>query len=309
MPVYNFKSITEFHEHFGLSEPENPLFSINHSKLGKDEELSCDEVETNEAISINQQFYAISLKNIIAGELVYGRTKYDCSKGTLLFTAPNQTIVFKGLVYSSESYHLAFHKDYLNGSPLFEKIKKYHFFNYHVNEALHLSPKEEKVIKAIFKNIETEYHNNQDEFSKELILSHLDTFFKYADRFYKRQFLHRKELNQQLFTRFKTILNEYYANNFLQEKGIPKIDWLANKLGVSHRYMSDTIKAETGKTAIDQVNLFLIEQAKNLLLNPDKSISETAYQLGFEYPQYFTRIFKKKVGMSPKAYINKHSIN
>ena len=309
MPIYNFKSITEFHEHFGLSEPENPLFSINHSKLGKDEELSCDEVETNEAISINQQFYAISLKNIIAGELVYGRTKYDCSKGTLLFTAPNQTIVFKGLVYSSESYHLAFHKDYLNGSPLFEKIKKYHFFNYHVNEALHLSPKEEKVIKAIFKNIETEYHNNQDEFSKELILSHLDTFFKYADRFYKRQFLHRKELNQQLFTRFKTILNEYYANNFLQEKGIPKVDWLASKLGVSHRYMSDTIKAETGKTAIDQVNLFLIEQAKNLLLNPDKSISEIAYQLGFEYPQYFTRILKKKVGMSPKVYINKHSIN
>ncbi|MEX0273758.1 MAG: helix-turn-helix domain-containing protein, partial [Flavobacteriaceae bacterium] len=252
---------------------------------------------------------AISLKNIISGEIVYGRTKYDCSKGSLLFTAPNQTLSFKEVVISSDSYHIAFHKDFLNGSQLFEEIKKYSFFNYHVNEALHLSPKEEELIKTIFKNIEIEYQNNQDEFSKKIILSHLETLMQYADRFYKRQFLNRKEINKALFTRFKGILDTYYKEDKLMNLGIPTVEWLASQLGVSHRYMSDTIKAETGKTAIDQINLYLIEQAKNLLLTPNVSISETAYKLGFEYPQYFSRIFKKKVGVSPKQYIENTPLN
>lgn len=132
---------------------------------------------------------------------------------------------------------------------------------------------------------------------------------QYADRFYKRQFLNRKEVNKELFTRFKTILHTYYQEGKLTEFGIPSVEWIANQLGVSHRYMSDTIKAETGKTAVDQINLFLVEQAKNLLLSPNLSISETAYQLGFEYPQYFSRIFKKKVGISPKEYIEQAQLN
>ena len=213
------------------------------------------------------------------------------------------------MVFSSEAFHIAFHKDYINGTPLFDKVKKYNFFNYRVNEALHLSPKEEELMKTIFKNIKTEYNNNQDEFSKEIILSHLDTLLKYSNRFYKRQFLNRKEINQTLFTRFKNILDEYFETNQLEEKGIPTVEWLAKQLGISHRYMSDTIKAETGKTAINQINLYLIEEAKNLLLAPNVSISETAYKLGFEYPQYFSRLFKKKTGISPKEYIEKASLN
>ncbi|PWJ40012.1 helix-turn-helix domain-containing protein [Sediminitomix flava] len=304
-----FKNIAELHEYMGEAEPENPLFSVSHTKLKEGETNDCETDGLNETVSLTNQFYSISLKNIISGELVYGRTKYDGSKGTLLFTAPNQTMVFKNMVFSSEAYHIVFHKDYLNGYELFEKIKKYNFFNYNVNEALHLSPKEEKTLKTIFKNIEAEYHNNQDEFSKEIILSHLDTLLKYSDRFYKRQFLDRKEINQDLFTRFTTILETYFATNQLEEKGIPSVEWFADKLGVSHRYMSDTIKAETGKTAVDQINLFLIEEAKNLLLAPEASISSTAYKLGFEYPQYFSRLFKKKTGMSPKAYIESTSAN
>lgn len=307
--VLKFNTISEFHNYYDLSEPKNPLFSVLHTEQKENEIRSCEDDNLTKAVSLTNGFYAISLKNIISGEIIYGRTKYDCSNGTLLFTAPNQTMTFKGMVFSSESFHIAFHKDYLHGSQLFNKIKKYSFFNYNVNEALHLSPKEEKLLKTIFKNIETEYHNNQDEFSKEIILSHLETLLKYADRFYKRQFLNRKEINQDLFTRFKAILGEYFETNQLEENGIPTVNILATQLGVSQRYMSDTIKAETGKTAIDQINLYLIEEAKNLLLAPNASISETAYKLGFEYPQYFSRLFKKKVGLSPKSYIQQASMN
>ena len=303
----NFKNITEFNQAQNLPEPENPLFSIGHRKFNADEIESC--VSSNEEISYTNQFYVISLKKIVSGEIIYGRTKYDSSTGTLLFSAPNQTYIVKDIVISSESWHIAFHEDFIRGLDIQKRIKRYNFFNYNVNEALHLSPKEEKTIKSIFRNIETEYQNNQDEFSKDIILTHLEALLKYADRFYKRQFLNRKEINKALFTRFKEILDEYFESNQLEEKGIPTVEWLASQLGVSHRYMRDTIKAETGKTAVDQINLYLVEEAKNLLLAPNVSISETAYKLGFEYPQYFSRLFKKKVGMSPKEYIENASMN
>ncbi|MEO0469668.1 MAG: helix-turn-helix transcriptional regulator [Bacteroidota bacterium] len=300
-----FKNIAEFHAYNEMPEPENPLFSVSHIVKGETEQAIC--AEENEAISLSCDFYTISLKNIISGELIYGRTRYDCSKGTLLFTSPNQTLVFQDLIFSSEAYHLSFHKDYIRGSELEKRIKKYSFFEYRVNEALHLSPKEETQLKAIFRNIEAEYHNNQDEFSREIILSQLDTLLKYSDRYYKRQFLHRKPINQTMLSQFTEVLNTYFEEGQLQANGVPSVEWIAEKLAVSHRYMSDMIKAETGKTAVDQINLFLIEEAKSLLLAPKVSISETAYQLGFEYPQYFSRLFKKKTGMSPKVYIEMHS--
>lgn len=297
----NFKNIEEFNQAQNLPKPENPLFSIGKKKLNADEIENC--VSSSEIISYTNQFYVISLKNIVSGELMYGRTKYDCTTGTLLFTSPNQTITAKNIVISSESWFIAFHEDFIRGLDIRKRIKNYNFFNYNVNEALHLSPKEEQTMKSIFRNIESEYQNNQDEFSKEIIISHLETLLKYADRFYKRQFLNRKEINKSLMTRFTEVLNVYFENEQQTENGIPTVDWLANQLGVSHRYMSDSIKAETGKTAIDQINLYLIEEAKNLLLAPNTSISETAYKLGFEYPQYFSRLFKKKTGISPKEYI------
>jgi len=303
----NFKNITEFNLAQNLPEPENPLFSIGQKTMSADEINNC--ISSKEEASYTNQFYIISLKNIVSGEIIYGRTKYDCSTGTLLFSAPNQTYTVKDIVISSESWFLAFHDDFIQGLDIRKRIKNYNFFNYNVNEALHLSPKEEQTIKTIFRNIESEYQNNQDEFSKEIIISHLETLLKYADRFYKRQFLNRKEINKNLMTRFTEILDAYFESGQLSENGIPSVQWLASQLEVSHRYLSDSIKAETGKTAVDQINLYLIEEAKNLLLDPATSISETAYKLGFEYPQYFSRLFKKKTGLSPKEYIESASLN
>lgn len=308
MKAFVYHTITEKHEQRGWKAPENPLFGIIHIKSKKKNITNCKNDE-EEPTSITNGFYIISLKHIISGELIYGRTKYDCTKGTLFCSAPNQTVIYKKLAVSSEAFQLSFHKDFLNGTPLFEKIKTYNFFNYSVNEALHVSPKEEKLIKTIFKNIKNEYHNNQDEFSKLLIINQLETLLNYIDRFYKRQFLNRKEINQTLFTAFKHLLDSYFDSNQLEEKGIPKVHTLARQLGVSYKYMNDTIKSETGTTAVDQINLYLIEEAKNLLLSPNVSVSETAYKLGFEYPQYFSRLFKKKVGVSPKEYIETASLN
>jgi AraC-like DNA-binding protein len=307
MDNVNFRNITEFNQAQNLPSPENPLFSIGSKTLNADEIQNC--VSSNKEVSYTNQFYIISLKNIVSGEIIYGRTKYDCETGTLLFSAPNQTYTVKDVVISSESWFIAFHEDFVRGLDIQRRIKKYNFFNYNVNEALHLSPTEEKTIKSIFKNIETEYQNNQDEFSKDIILTHLEALLKYADRYYKRQFLNRKEANSDLFTRFSDILEDYFASNQLEIHGIPTMEWMAEKLGVSHRYMSDSIKSETGNTAIDQLNLYLIEEAKNLLLAPNTTVSETAYKLGFEYPQYFSRLFKKKVGISPKEYVESASLN
>ena len=302
-----FKNITEFNKAQGLPEPENPLFSIGHKKLGKEETTECS--TTKEAVKYTNQFYLISLKNIISGEIIYGRTKYDSSTGTLLFSAPEQTYLIKDIVISSEAWFLAFHEDFIRGLDIQKRIKKYNFFNYNVNEALHLSPKEEKILKSLFKNIETEYQNNQDEFSKDLIIAHLDALLKYADLFYKRQFLNRQTINKALLTRFNEIINDYFESGQLELKGVPSVDDIAKQLKVSYRYMNDTIKAETGKTAVDQINLFLVEEAKNLLLAPNASISGTAYKLGFEYPQYFSRMFKKKTGISPREYIESATLN
>ncbi|WP_339703621.1 helix-turn-helix transcriptional regulator [uncultured Marixanthomonas sp.] len=303
--MQHFKTLSSYLSYLGLPEPEHPMLSVFNSK--GDGYLPCPRESSP---PIMNDCYSISFKKYVAGDLNYGRTKYDFTNGALIFIAPRQVLKWdESVVFEQKGFSINFHEDFLKGTELALQIKKYGFFSYSVNEALHLSPKEEKQIESIVENIQIEYQNNQDVFSKEIIISQLNTLLKYANRFYERQFLNRKELSNNLLEQFNLQLSEYFESGQLQEQGIPSIEQIANKMSVSQRYLSDTLKKETGKTTTEHLQLHLIEEAKNILLQPNKSISEVAFDLGFEYPQYFSRLFKKKEGISPTEYREIYKMN
>jgi AraC-like DNA-binding protein len=301
----HFKTLSAYFDYIELPRPEHPMLSVLSANDGGF--LPCPKESSP---PITNDCYSISLKKIVKGNLNYGRTKYDFTNGVLIFIAPRQVMQWDSTaVFEQKGFSINFHEDFLKGTELAHQIKKYGFFSYSANEALHLSPREEKQIESIVENIEIEYQNNQDEFSKEIIISQLSTLLKYANRFYERQFLNRKELSNDLLEKFNEQLDRYFESGQLQEKGIPSIDQIAEKMSVSQRYLSDTLKKETGKTTTEHLQLYLIDEAKNILLNPNKSVSEVAYELGFEYPQYFSRLFKKKEGISPSEFREKYKMN
>ena len=303
--MQHFETLSAYFEYLELPRPENPMLSVMYSKA--DDFLPCPKESSP---PITNDCYSISLKKIIKGSFNYGRTKYDFSNGTLIFMAPRQVMQWdKSVVYDQKGFSINFHEDFIKGTELAYQIKKYGFFSYTANEALHLSPKEEKRLESIVENIEIEYQNNQDEFSKEIIISHLSTLLKYANRFYERQFLNRKELSNNLLRQFIEQLSKYFDSGQLQESGIPKIEEIADRMSMSQRYLSDTLKKETGKTTTEHLQLYLIDEAKHILMNQNKTVSEVAYELGFEYPQYFSRLFKKKEGLSPSQYREKYKLN
>ena len=303
--MQHFKTLSAYIDYLGLPLPEHPMLSVFNSK--GDGNLPCPRESSP---PITNDCYSISLKKFVKGNLNYGRTKYDFMNGALIFIAPRQVLQWdESVVFEQKGFSINFHEDFLKGTTLAHQIKKYSFFSYNTNEALHLSPKEERQIESIVENIEVEYQNNQDAFSKEIIISQLDALLKYANRFYERQFLNRKEISSSLLEQFNQYLTGYIESEQLLEKGIPSIEQIADKLLVSQRYLSDTLKKETGKTTTEHLHLHLIDEAKNILLQPNKSISEVAYELGFEYPPYFSRLFKKKEGMSPTEYREKYKLN
>ncbi|TKD65398.1 AraC family transcriptional regulator [Flavobacterium sp. ASW18X] len=301
----HIKTLTAYLDYLGLPRPEHPMFSVFNSK--GDGYLPCPRESSP---PITNDCYTISFKKYISGNLNYGRTKYDFTNGALFFIAPRLVLQWdNSVVFEQKGFSINFHEDFLKGTALAHQIKKYGFFSYSINEALHLSPKEEILLETIVDNIEIEYQNNQDAFSKDIIISQLDTLLKYANRFYERQFINRKELGNDLLNAFNQQLTAYLESNQLQEHGIPSIEQLAAKLSVSQRYLSDTLKKETGKTTTEHLQLQLINEAKNRLLQPHKTIAEIAYELGFEYPPYFSRLFKKKEGISPTEYREKYKLN
>lgn len=303
--MQHFKTLSSYFNYLGLPRPEHPMFSVFNSK-GEDY-LPCPRESSP---PITNDCYTISFKKFIEGDLNYGRTKYDFTNGVLFFIAPRQVLQWNNsAVFEQKGFSLNFHEDFLKGTELAQRIKKYGFFSYSTNEALHLSPREEKQLESIIDNIEIEYQNNQDAFSKEIIISQLDTLLKYANRFYERQFINRKELSNDLLEQFNLYLSDYFESGQLEENGIPSIEQIANQMSVSKRYLSDTLKKETGKTSTEHLQLHLIDVAKNNLLQPNKTISQVAYELGFEYPTYFSRLFKKKEGISPKEYRKKYKLN
>lgn len=301
----HFKTLSAYFDYMQLPRPEHPMLSVLSAK--GDSFLPCPK---DSSPPITNDCYSISLKKIVKGNLNYGRTNYDFTNGALIFIAPKQVLQWdSSVVFDQKGFSINFHEDFLKGTELAQQIKKYGFFSYAANEALHLSPREEKQLESIVESIEIEYHNNQDEFSKDIIISQLTTLLKYANRFYERQFLNRKELSNDLLAQFNQELAACFESGQLEAKGIPSIEQLADRLSVSQRYLSDTLKKETGKTTTEHLQLYLIDEAKNILLKPEKSISEVAYELGFEYPQYFSRLFKKKEGISPSAYREKYKMN
>jgi AraC-like DNA-binding protein len=291
----HFKTISELDMADGFPPPENPLFSLNplsnSNNALKNMEITCD-------------FYIIALKKLKSGVILYGKTKYDNDRGSMFFMKPRQLITVQDMELKEKGFAIHIHKDFLMGHPLFTEIKKYGYFDYETSEALHLSPREEEVMWSLYHKMEKEYHNNPDEFSKSIILSHLDSILKYAQRFYKRQFIDRKPLSGKTITKFNEYLDEYFEKGIVTEKGLPTVNYMASKLNISTKYLSDILKQETGKTALELIHLYVISEAKNLLVEGEQSISEIAYKLGFENPPYFSRLFRKETGVSPKEYKN-----
>lgn len=246
-------------------------------------------------------FFAIFLKDVKCGDLIYGRKYYDYQEGTVVCLAPGQIIGIadNGKKYQPKGKALVFHPDLLRGTVLGQEIKKYTFFSYEVNEALHLSEQERQTVLDCFDKISTELSHSIDKHSKTLIVSNIELLLNYCTRFYERQFITRENVNVDILSKFEGILNKYFDSDEPQSLGIPTVGYCADKLNLSANYLGDLIKRETGKTAQEHIHYLITEHAKNELFDSEKSISEIAYNMGFRYPQHFSRMFKKCVGLTP----------
>ncbi|MFZ4928988.1 helix-turn-helix domain-containing protein [Chryseobacterium sp. Mn2064] len=294
----NIKTITEFHRSRGLPPPEHPLISVvDYSMVRRPEDIG----EVNWMLN----FYQISLKTGISGKLKYGQQEYDFDEGTMFFIAPNQVFRIETTPNPTEEqsgWMLLIHPDFLWNTSLAQKIKKYDFFDYSVNEALFLSQKEEKTINAIIENIEQEYHSDIDQFSQNIIISHIETLLNYSERFYERQFITRKISHHAVLTRLEDLLNRYFNDQDLISKGLPNVQMIAEALNLSPNYLSRLLKTLVGQSTQQLIHDKLIEKAKEKLSTTDLSISEIAYELGFEHPQSFTKLFKNKTNLSPLEF-------
>lgn len=290
-------SISALHQVLGLKKPSNPLisvFSFNDVKLKSEIILS----------AVITDFYAVALKKDCAGgKFKYGQQYYDFDEGIMYFTAPQQVLQFEDILLNEvEGFVLVVHPDFLQGYPLASKVKDYGFFSYTANEALFLSEKEEKSVMDIIENIEQEVDANMDSFTQDLLVSNLDLLLKYCARFYNRQFLTRKKVNNDLLSKLETLLDEHFKNDQLILNGIPTVHFVAEKLNLSPNYLSDMLRVQTGRTTQQHIQNRLIEKAKELLSTTEMSVSEIAYQLGFEHPQSFHRLFKNRTSFSPLEF-------
>ena len=251
-------------------------------------------------------FYSLDLYTIVykkfKGSLKYGRSHYDFQEGTLMFTTPTQVMSPSADTEIEEGWFLAFHPDFIYGADLGKKIQKYTFFQYETKEALHISEDEKVLLDEVIARIKKEYSQNIDRHTQGLVLNQIEMLLNYSDRFYERQFFTRNKIGNDVTQRFESLLNAYFNDDQLIGKGIPEVKYFADKLNLSSNYLSDLLTKFTGKTTIEHIHLKLVDKAKNILLGTTKSISEIAYDLGFEYPSHFTKIFKTKVKISPLQF-------
>ena len=249
-------------------------------------------------------FYTIFLKELKCGDIRYGRNYYDYQEGTLVFLAPGQVIGIEsnGESFQPSGWALLFHPDLLRGTSLAKNMKDYNFFSYEVHEALHLSERERGIVIECLSNIRTELQHGIDKHSRTLIVSNIELLLNYCTRFYDRQFITRSNANKDILMKFENLLNDYFQSEQPQEIGLPSVHYCADKLNLSANYLGDLIKKETGTSAQEHIQTKLIDVAKERVFDTSKSISEIAYELGFKYPQHFTRLFKNRVGCSPNEY-------
>jgi len=249
-------------------------------------------------------FYTIFLKDVKCGDLAYGRNNYDYQEGTLVFLAPGQVAGMNsdGEIYQPKGHGLVFHADLIHGTSLGRHINDYSFFGYQSNEALHLSDRERGLILDCFTKVGYELEQSIDKHSKKLIITNIELLLDYCIRFYDRQFITRDNVNQGTLEKFEQVLNAYFESEKPQLVGLPSVAYCAEALHLSPNYFGDLVKKETGKTASEYIQLKLIDIAKEKIFNPNKTVSQVAYELGFKYPQHFARLFKQKVGKSPLEY-------
>lgn len=301
MESYQINSISQAHQAMGLPKPKHPLVSVVKTS---DFRPTVD----FRGVKVINNLYEITLKQLGCGNLMYGKNSYDYEEGTLVFTSPGQVTIFEGEMPAendtNNGWTLAFHPDLIRKSSLADKISHYSFFNYEVNEALHLSEEELITIEELLNKIVKEYSQNLDKHSQNLIISNIELLLDYCTRFYDRQFYTRSNLNTDVVSKFEKLLREYYDQDKVIDNGIPNVAYCAKELNLSSNYLSDLLKKETGKTAQEHIHLFIIDKAKNSLMNSSSSISEIGYNLGFEYPQHFSNLFKIKTGVSPSEYRN-----
>ena len=295
--IIQIKTISEIHRFLNVEKPLHPLISV--CKHNPDMNLET----TNMKVSFD--FYIISLKSDIKGSINYGRNTYDFEEGTMLFSAPGQVFNITGEpIIDLKGWTLFIHPDLLSKSNLHQAIQQYNFFSYDANEALHISDKEKVVLTAFVSNIKNEISQNLDRHSQDLIIHNIESILKYSERFYDRQFLTRTNKNKDFISQFEWYLKNYFNSEKIATNGMPTTEQCGKALNMSGHYLSDLLKLETGKTIKEHIHLKLIDKAKHQLLNSTVSVKTLAYDLGFEYPQYFSRLFKNKTGMSPSEYRN-----
>ncbi|MBU3012324.1 helix-turn-helix domain-containing protein [Polaribacter vadi] len=294
----HIESVHEIHQSLNLGKPKHPLISV--FKFGKEQRQA-----SNENFKYSLGLYQISIKGNCPYTISkYGRNSYDFQECSMIFTAPNQVLEFNTSYQTEDDdcWTLVFHPDLIRKSELGKKIERYAFFSYGSNEALHLSDEERNTITDITQKITKEYSNNIDSHSQTLIISNLELLLNYCTRFYDRQFYIRTNLNKDVASDFEQLLKNYYKAEKHLKIGIPSVKYCADEMNMSSRYLSDLLRKETGKSTQEHIHHYIIEKAKNNLLNSKDSASEIAYKLGFEYPQYFSKMFKKNTSMSPIEY-------
>ena len=289
-------SVSELHKLMGIPKPKHPLVSlINYS----DVHLSA--IENSVKVILN--FYMVSIKHNADCKFSYGQNYYDFDEGVLAFMEPGQIAsTTQSENEQPDGWLLIFHPDLIRNYPIGKTIKNYGFFSYAVNEALHLSESEEAMIEGTFKNIEKEYNHSIDQFSQDVMVSQIELLLNYSNRFYNRQFITRKTASSDLQTKMEILLDEYFESDKIIESGLPTVQFFAEKLNLSSNYLSDMLRVLTGQSTQQHIHNKLIEKAKEALSTTNLSVSEIAYQLGFEHPQSFSKLFKLKTNVSPLEY-------